>query len=56
MILSAMDLDDVIIRGFWEGADAYLHKPFNPDELVARIEAIRRSQQTTPRMSDGCKE
>ena len=30
------------VRGFGLGADDYLAKPFNPDELIARIEAIRR--------------
>jgi two-component system KDP operon response regulator KdpE len=30
------------IKGLELGADDYLNKPFNPDELVARIEAIRR--------------
>ena len=30
------------IKGLGLGADDYLPKPFNPDELVARIEAIKR--------------
>jgi two-component system response regulator CpxR len=44
------------IRGLQMGADDYLPKPFDPDELVARIRAIlRRSMQrtaATPARSD----
>lgn len=42
IILTAKDADADRIRGFLLGADDYLPKPFNPDELVARIEAIKR--------------
>jgi DNA-binding response OmpR family regulator len=42
IILTAVDAQDVVIKELRAGADDYLHKPFNPDELVARIEAIRR--------------
>jgi two-component system KDP operon response regulator KdpE len=42
IILTAVDAQDVVIKELRSGADDYLHKPFNPDELVARIEAIRR--------------
>lgn len=42
IILSAKGADIDKIRGLGLGADDYLPKPFNPDELVARIEAIRR--------------
>ncbi|MBI2957282.1 MAG: response regulator transcription factor [Chloroflexi bacterium] len=42
IILSARGADEEKIKGLGLGADDYLPKPFNPDELVARIEAVRR--------------
>jgi DNA-binding response OmpR family regulator len=42
IILTARDADTDKIKGLTLGADDYLAKPFNPDELVARIEAVRR--------------
>ena len=42
IILSAKSYDIDKILGLHMGADDYLAKPFNPDELIARIEAIRR--------------
>jgi two-component system KDP operon response regulator KdpE len=42
IMLSARGDDSDRIKGLELGADDYLPKPFNPDELVARIEAIRR--------------
>ncbi|MDP3879263.1 MAG: response regulator transcription factor [Dehalococcoidales bacterium] len=42
IILSARGTDTDKIKGLSLGADDYLAKPFNPDELVARIEAVRR--------------
>jgi DNA-binding response OmpR family regulator len=42
IVLTAKGADIDRIRGLQLGADDYLPKPFNPDELVARIEAIRR--------------
>ncbi len=42
IMLTARGEDDEKIRGLKLGADDYLSKPFNPDELVARIEAVRR--------------
>jgi DNA-binding response OmpR family regulator len=42
IMLTARGEDDEKIRGLRLGADDYLAKPFNPDELIARIEAVRR--------------
>jgi two-component system, cell cycle response regulator CtrA len=45
LILSGADDSDSKLKGFGFGADDYLTKPFNRDELVARIHAIvRRSK------------
>ena len=45
LILSGLDDTDNKIKGFGFGADDYMTKPFNRDELVARIHAIvRRSK------------
>ena len=53
-MLSARGNDSERIKGLGLGADDYIAKPFNPDELVARIEAIRRrlcsvERKTIPR-------
>ena len=42
IILSAKDTSVDKVKGLGLGADDYLAKPFSPDELVARIETIRR--------------
>jgi two-component system KDP operon response regulator KdpE len=42
IILSAKGANQDKVRGLSLGADDYLAKPFSPDELVARIEAVRR--------------
>jgi len=42
IILTAKGNDVDRIKGLQLGADDYIPKPFNPDELVARIEAIKR--------------
>jgi len=42
MMLTALDAPDEKVEGLRTGADDYLPKPFEFDELVARIEALRR--------------
>jgi two-component system KDP operon response regulator KdpE len=42
IILSAKETSLDKVKGLELGADDYLAKPFSPDELVARIEAVRR--------------
>jgi two-component system KDP operon response regulator KdpE len=42
IILSAKEASVEKIKGLTLGADDYLAKPFSPDELIARIEAVRR--------------
>ncbi len=42
IILSAKEANTDKVRGLELGADDYLAKPFSPDELVARIEAVKR--------------
>ena len=40
VILSALDSEDCRRRGFETGADAYFAKPFDPDEVIAKIQAL----------------
>ena len=42
IILSAREASIDKVKGLEMGADDYLAKPFSPDELLARIEAVRR--------------
>ena len=50
IVLSARRDDSDKIRGLNLGADDYLAKPFSPDELMARIEALKR--RLNPRAVD----
>ncbi|MBI2852469.1 MAG: response regulator transcription factor [Chloroflexi bacterium] len=45
IILSARGSNFDKVKGLSLGADDYLEKPFSPDELLARIEAVRRRAQ-----------
>jgi two-component system KDP operon response regulator KdpE len=49
ILLTARAGDVDKLKGFQSGADDYLTKPFNPDELTARVAAVlRRSAGATP--------
>jgi DNA-binding response OmpR family regulator/HPt (histidine-containing phosphotransfer) domain-containing protein len=50
LLLTALDSPADRARGLNAGADDYLGKPFDPDELLARIRALlrRRSDLSTP--------
>ena len=41
------------IRGLDAGADDYLPKPFDPDELLARIRAVLRRSESLTRAESG---
>ncbi len=45
LLLTAKVMDENVIKGFEEGADAYLTKPFNPDLLLARIENLLEQRE-----------
>lgn len=49
IILSAKGSDVDKVRGLDLGADDYLAKPFSSDELIARIEAIKRRVEPAQR-------
>ncbi len=42
IFLTAKSMHDDVIKGFGAGGDDYITKPFNMDELLARIEAVMR--------------
>lgn len=50
LMLTARDEDIDKILGLELGADDYLTKPFNPRELVARVKAILRRGERSPKM------
>jgi transcriptional regulator with GAF, ATPase, and Fis domain len=51
VVLTALDSDEEIQRVFLEGADDYVHKPFRPTELVARIRGQLQLRESLDRLS-----
>ncbi|WP_296650835.1 response regulator transcription factor [Paraburkholderia sp.] len=47
LMLSALGDVDERVRGLRAGGDDYLTKPFDPDELTARLEVLLRRRQST---------
>jgi two-component system OmpR family response regulator len=48
LLLTARDTPEDKVRGLDAGADDYLTKPFNIDELLARVRALRRRSAGQP--------
>jgi two-component system KDP operon response regulator KdpE len=53
ILLTAKGTDSDKIQGLELGADDYLAKPFNPDELCARVRAVLRRSQAREAPTDG---
>jgi PAS domain S-box-containing protein len=51
VILTALDSDEEIAKVFASGADDYVHKPFRPSELVARIRGQMRVRKYVDRLN-----
>jgi DNA-binding response OmpR family regulator len=56
IFLTAKNLKEDILEGFKIGADDYLAKPFNSEELLLRIQAILRRVNKGPDKEDEVKE
>jgi pilus assembly protein CpaE len=55
VLLTALDTLDQKIRGFEAGADDYIAKPFEPKELLARIEVLIRRVGPKPALEPTAK-
>ena len=48
LVLSAMDGEEEVFHGLAQGADDYVVKPFDPRNLVQRVDALLRTQAHGP--------
>jgi DNA-binding response OmpR family regulator len=48
IMLTVRGDDDDVVQGLEVGADDYIHKPFSPRQLVARIQAVLRRAGKSP--------
>ena len=53
ILLTALDGTDDRVRGFEVGADAFLSKPFERMELLARVRSLLRAKQEIDQMEEG---
>ncbi len=51
IMMSALSADHHRMKGYSSGADDYVAKPFNPDLLLARIQAVVRRTQRSASLS-----
>ncbi|NUQ26238.1 MAG: response regulator transcription factor [Saprospiraceae bacterium] len=56
IFLTAKAMKDDVLQGFKLGADDYITKPFNSEELLYRIQAILKRSNTKPEGKDEVKE
>lgn len=56
IFLTAKTMKEDIIKGFQAGADDYIPKPFAPEELLYRIQAILKRSQKPERQKQETKE
>ena len=52
IMLTALGAHQDIVKGLRMGADDYLVKPFHPEELQARVEAVLRRMRMPPPLSE----
>ncbi|MBX2816347.1 MAG: response regulator transcription factor [Saprospiraceae bacterium] len=56
IFLTAKSMKEDVLQGFKIGADDYISKPFNSEELLLRIQAILKRSQQKPDPNDEIKE